>query len=649
MRLCPGPSVALDGATSWPSFYDSNNITALQYGTLCYMGEYWGDGGFFTSWEESNPETAIFSLPSDLSLLDPAWGVCSPYTYGALDPPQALIKATAGLMPASVLVPSPTPTDQAGPQETLAKPIPTLIRPPVQTQLGDQPPTLDPQNDPSEPADPAGGKDTPNDSPQGMDGSQKLSPDLPAPDAVADPKGAADPKTNPPNENQDAFPEPLDPDTDPSAQANANQGDPEPSADDTELARPPSLVSVLSIGGLIFTALPTSGFLLADTTIPPDGPAITIQGTPVSLGGSVLVVGSSTVVIPTGSANGVLTAAGVEFTPLGQGRIRLDGVTLMVNEPATTVSGTSISLGSSGIAIAGQTFAFPTLASEAIASDGTLTIAGQTITRLGGSKAIIDGVTLTINGPAEAVSGTSLSLASTGLMVDGQTYAFPTPAPDAFLPRPGGIFKIHGQTVTLLGTSSAIIDGTLFSINGLAKTISGITVSLASTALMLDGQAYPFSNLALASASNTVVIDGTTLRAGGPAMTISGTTLNLVSGTAGFYLTGIKSASSAFSIPVTARESMMMNAAGQLIEGGGGGEDSKSGIHFVGLGSLILLGFGHSGAASASSMPGATLGNATPVTVFEGNGNKKYDGHILSAFSITMYVGLLILCLSRQI
>lgn len=119
--------MALDGATSEPKFYDSNNITALQYGTVCYMGVYWGNGGFFTSWEESNPETALFSLPSDLSLLDPAWGACSPWTYGALDPPRALIKDTApiGLIPASVPVPSPTPTDQAGPQETPAKLVPS--------------------------------------------------------------------------------------------------------------------------------------------------------------------------------------------------------------------------------------------------------------------------------------------------------------------------------------------------------------------------------------------------------------------------------------------------------------------------------------------------------------------------------------------
>ena len=617
------------------------------------MGEYWGDGGFFTSWEESNPETAVFSLPSDLSLLDPAWGACSPYTYGALDPPRALIKVTSpiGLVPASIPVPSPTPTDQAGPQETPAKPVPSLERPPVQTQLGIQPQPLDPQNSPSEAADPAGGNDPPNDNPQATNGNQKGSPDSPAPDAVADPKGAADPETNSSNENQDAYPEPLDPDTDPSAQANANQGDPEASSDpvwyDTGLARPPSLVSVLSVGGFTFTALPTNGFSLAGTKIQPQDPAITIKGTPISLGSSVLVAGSSTVSLPTGSANGVLTAAGVEFTPLAHGQIRLDGITLMVDAPATTVLGTSISLGSSGIAIAGQTFAFPTPASEAVTSDGTFTIAGQTITQLDNSRAIVDGVTLTINGPAQAVSGTSLSLASTGLIVDGLTYALPTPAPDALL-RPGGIFNIAGQKVTLIGSSSAIVDGTLFSVNGLAKTISGTTVSLASTGLMVNGQAYPFSNPALASPSNAVVIDGTTLTAGGPAITISGTTLGLVSGTAGFYLTGINTASSAFSMPVTASESMIVNAAGQLIEGGGG-EYSKDGVNVVGLGSLIMLGLGASGAASASSLTGAALrtavGNATSVTAFEGNGSKNYVSLVLTAFIITIYIGISMVCI----
>ena len=65
---------------------------------------------------------------------------------------------------------------------------------------------------------------------------------------------------------------------------------------------------------------------------------ITVRGTPISLGSSVLVLDSSTLHIPLGHANGVLTAAGVEFTPLGLDKICLPGETLSVNEAAMTIS-----------------------------------------------------------------------------------------------------------------------------------------------------------------------------------------------------------------------------------------------------------------------------------------------------------------------
>ena len=68
---------------------------------------------------------------------------------------------------------------------------------------------------------------------------------------------------------------------------------------------------------------------------------------------------------------------------------------------------------------------------------------------------------------------------------------------------------------------------------------------------------------------------------------MSGTTLILVSGTAALYLIAIGTASSAFSIPVTAGESMTMNPAGKLIEvgsSGGSGDGFKAG----GLSSLTM-------------------------------------------------------------
>ena len=655
MRLCPGPPVALDGVTSIPSFFDSNNITALEYGTVCYMGNYYKDGGFFSSWQDSNPETVVFSLPRDLSLVDPAWGGCSPYTYGALDPPRALVKTT-GLVPASVLVPSPTPADQAGPQGPLAKPTPTWDKQPVQTQSENPPPAHDPPETPSGPTKPAG-EDPPEDGSQATNGIQNVSPDSPAPAAAADPKHAGNPKNSPasdlklPNDNQDASPNPSDPDIDPSAGAKAYHGDPEPSLSPIQYgsgtSQPPSLTSVIAVDDHTFIALATSGYSIADTTIQPGDPAVTVQGTPISLGRSVLIVGSSTLNLPTGKANGVLTAADVKFTPLGHGKIRLDGKILSVDGTAMTVSGTAISLAASGIAIAGKTFAFPTTTPEAVDSNRILTIAGQRITRLGSSEAIIDGVTLAINGPAETVSGTTISLASQGLIMDGQNYVFPTPAPGAMSRPPDGVFTVAGQTVTLLGSSSAFIDGILFSVNGLAKTISGTIISLAPSALMVNGQPHSFSTLA--TASNAVVIDGKTLIAGGPAMTVSSTKLSLVSGSAGLYVAAIGTALYAFSTPVRPGESMTMNAAGQLVEGGGSGY-SGAGVNGSGLGSLIMLGFGPLDTASAVSKTGATgtavasyAISSTDVLRFEGDGSKILDPRALTAFLLILSVGILVL------
>lgn len=642
MRLCPGPRVALDGATSWPPFYDSNNITALQYGTKCYMGVFWGEGGFFTSWEDSNPNTAVFSLPKDLSLRDPAWGVCSVNYYGALDPPRALIKPTApvGLVPASVSVHSSTATDQYGPQQTLAKPVPTIDKPPMQTQPGNQPLTLGSKAGPSEPVDPALGKQPATESPGAISGDQNASSDLPALDNTEIRKDSTDPKVNAPNSNHKASPKLSGADTDPATHSNFISADLKPSSDPTQhdygIPKSPPLISVLSVGGYTFTAIPAAGFSVADTSIQREGPPITAQGTRISLGSSALVVGSSTMFLPTASANGVLTAAGIEFTPLAHGQVRLNGKMLSINGTPLTTSGTVISLASSGIAIAGQTFVFPTPAPNAATQDRILTIAGHGITRLDDAKAIVDGVALAVNSPAQVVSGTALSLASNGLVINGQTYTFPTPTPIT-LSTPDRTFTTAGQIVTLLGSSAAIVDGTVFSVGGPAKTISGTILSLASAGLIVDGQQYHFPAPTPAPKSNAVLIDGTTLSAGGPAITLSGTTLTLVSGTAGLYLSGSGTSPSALSIPVTAGDSMTMDPTVRLIE-----NRSDQAFQDGNLGPLIMFGFRSPGAAPRldekdTAVRNAT-GNATSVTDFEGSGIKNPDLPSLAALVLAMYV-----------
>lgn len=263
-----------------------------------------------------------------------------------------------------------------------------------------------------------------------------------------------------------------------------------------------------------------------------------------SLGGSQIVAGSLTIFFPTGSANGILTAAGQTFTPLGRYSILVDGSTLLAKGSASIISGTTLSVDSSGLVIGSQTFAFPTPAPGFVPSASiVITFAGQIFTPLENAAVAFGGTTLVANGPAVTVFGTVLSLASSDVVVGTQTFAFPTSTPMA---RQNGV----------------------------------------------------------------VIVDGTILTAGSPAVTISGSTLSLAVGSSGFYLSGHGSGSSTFSVKVTPGISISLNAAGWLavsVSNGVGG-----------LGLLIMPGFGTTDtkftASAAGNGAGTTPGNAFKIT-----------------------------------
>ena len=583
--------------------------------------------------------TPIIAHPPAIQNLEPAWRDC--VFQMAFDPPTSLV-------PAAILVPSPTPADQAGPQKTPATPSPTIDPIPVQTQLRNRPSTVYPLNKPNVPIDPADPRLPPNDGPQPPNGYPNDPPEPSAPDPAARSQNDVDrgktpgTKIDSPN-NQGNFPAVSD---NPLIQPGPFPGDPElssyPFLDGTTRSKPP-LVATITIGDRTLTVLPNGGYSISHTTIQPNDPAITVHGTPISLGSSVLVVGLSTLSLVTGNANGVHVAGGIKYTQLDPGRILLDGNTLSVYGPATIVSGNTVSLGSSGIVIAGQTFAFSTPVPKVV-PPSTFIIAGQTISQLGSSRVLADGVTLSINGVGQTVHGTVFSLASSSIVINGQTYTLPTPAPDV-VPRPDEIYTIADQTVRLLGSSSAIIDGRLISVDGPAESVSGKTISLASAGIIVDGQSYPFPTLPLKITSNAVVIDGTTLVAGGSAMAISGTTLSLVSGNAGLYLMEFGTASSAFSVRITAEASMTTNAAGKLVEVGSS-DTLGGGMNGGGLGSLIMLGFGLGGATSASNIGGGATasiaaGNGTStagLVAFTGTANKSLDIPVLVFFCLALCV-----------
>lgn len=94
----------------------------------------------YTELDSFDPQKTayVYSLPSGLSSIDPAWRTCLPLTLGAMDPPKALGKATAMVAPAT----APMSTASPGHKATQAVAEPTLT--PTINKQGDQKPQAGP-------------------------------------------------------------------------------------------------------------------------------------------------------------------------------------------------------------------------------------------------------------------------------------------------------------------------------------------------------------------------------------------------------------------------------------------------------------------------------------------------------------------------
>ena len=97
-------------------FYTAINYTLLQYPTIVTS---YGPMQWMTP-------PIYFSLPMDLSLVDPAWTGCLPDEYGAFDPPRTLHAASALVSPDAGAAPSPaaSPGSPIGPAHVPATATP---------------------------------------------------------------------------------------------------------------------------------------------------------------------------------------------------------------------------------------------------------------------------------------------------------------------------------------------------------------------------------------------------------------------------------------------------------------------------------------------------------------------------------------------
>ena len=161
----------------------------------------------------------------------------------------------------------------------------------------------------------------------------------------------------------------------------------------------------------------STGILVAGTTLTPGAPPVKVSGIPVSLGPSAVIIGSSSIPIalprPPWIPGPITNIDGKAIQPLSNG-ISVGGTTLTPGGPALTISGTPMSLGSNALVIGTSSILFATDDPIRLLT----TIAGQTITanpnamQIGSSK-------LTPGSPGLILSGTLVSLDSAGQLVVG--------------------------------------------------------------------------------------------------------------------------------------------------------------------------------------------------------------------------------------
>lgn len=294
--------------------------------------------------------------------------------------------------------------------------------------------------------------------------------------------------------------------------------------------------SVFTVGAQTFTANPT-GFKVNDAAIAPGGTAQTVDGTTISLDKSgVLAIGSSTISLANPSATPVLAVAGQTFTP-NPSAFSIAGTLVKAGGPAVTVDGTAISLGQSGaLAIGSTTISLASPLSDPFAMKA-YTVAGQTFTPNPSSFSIA-GTTISANGPAVTISGTIVSLGQDGaLKIGSSTISIPTPsdsfpskvytvAGQKFTPNPSA-FLIDGTTVSA-GGSAVTVDGTVISLGQSgALGIGSSTIDLSTPSYNSFGQTYTVAGQVFTPNPAAFSIAGTTISAGGPAVTVGGTVISL--------------------------------------------------------------------------------------------------------------------------
>lgn len=496
------------------------------------IGQFYGPVPWGTGIPHATP---LFSVPGDVTLVDPLWKTCDVMSRGIWDPPIKLVRKTA-MVPAAA-----TQSQQliATPRISISAPYgPTTVVPGVEDPNADAPrllPSIPPRN-----ADPNSGTlDSSVDS-SDPPGDARFSEDHSNNDPAPDAPSATIPSTQIHRSAQwikgsasnlvatpVVYVQSPTPGLSPGPTLSVQQA-----FEDTRFAL--SLVAPVVtsysdvVGDQVLAANPDFISPSAPTIIS-DHSKIGIAGTPVELHTlSQLALGESTLVLSESMLPLVHTIADPPFSaePMGFA-IAIGGGSISPGEALETTSGTAVALGIGALQTGNNAIPLPAAPSK------IFTIGKQVLTAK--SDAIfIEGERITRAGWGTTIGRTQVSLGSSGLLVMGSSTI--SLSADQALPT---VFTVGGKVFTPNPTAISM-DGTTVTAGGPGVTIAGTQVSLGSSGLFIVGSStislladqplptvFTVGSEVFTPNPTAISMDGTKITAGGPGVAIAGVQVSL--------------------------------------------------------------------------------------------------------------------------
>lgn len=266
--------------------------------------------------------------------------------------------------------------------------------------------------------------------------------------------------------------------------------------------------------------------IVADKTLTPNGQAITISSTPVSLGSLGLVIGTSTLSIPkqTLSPQPIVSVLhGDSYTAYAT----------ITTDKAGSISTILGALATISATLPGQNSPSPTSPdAPQIHPTALITMNGETYT-IQNSNIQIAGVTVSEGAPTTTINNTPISLGTNHLMVGSST----VPYGAATTPQSAVAITMNGKTYTIQNGAIQVAGVTVLE-GALATTISNTLISLGPSNFILGSStisyhmpyatAITINNEPLNLESSAVIVAGSiTVSEGAPAVTVSGTAISL--------------------------------------------------------------------------------------------------------------------------